>query len=178
MNFWRKSATGSSQRWESMNRLTTWLSIDASCARIRPREMVSAYRLELQPTGEPAPGTNGLIRIDHAKADRVAGTGLGEERQVRADHGSDHRVTAGRLVVDMQDNQPAGRGDLDGARGHRHREDLLRLHAPSGGLQAQAHTIDLRSDATRRRAQPLERVTNEGVKLRTSNSAHLPGATE
>src|SRR3984893_605599 len=135
-------------------------------------------QVELEPAGQPPPGAGCFSRVDDTKADRVGRTSLRQQWQVRRDHGRDHRVAAARLVIDVQDDQPARRGDLYAAGGHRYREDLLRLQTQPRRFQAQTHTVDRGRHKTRGRAEALERVTGEGIGLRPRHNPDLPGATD
>src|SRR5438132_589069 len=141
-----------------------------------PGENSIGLQVELQPAAHTPLRSGRLGLVDLSEPHRVSGASLRQQWQVGANDGCDHRVPAGRLVIDMEHDQPARWGHLDGARGHRHGQDLLGPQAQPGRLQAQTHAVDLWRDATGRGGEPLERVLRKRIELRAGDDVDLPWA--
>src|SRR5256714_5714394 len=127
-----------------------------------------------EPTRDPPPGPGCLVQANWSEANRIAWTRLGQQREVGADDGRNHGVATGRLMIDVQDDQVARWGDLNGTLGHWHGQDLCRLQPQRGRLEPETHAVDLRGNATGRRAQAVERGTGEAIRVRARDNADLP----
>src|SRR5205807_1773211 len=142
--------------------------------RISARQNSKGSGVEIEPTGDPPPGPGRLVHANWSEANRIAWTRLGQQREVGADDGRNHGVATGRLMIHVQGDQLARWRDLKSARRHGHGQDLVRLQPQTGRLEAETHAVDLRGNATGGRAQAVERVTGEGIRVRPRDDADLP----
>ncbi len=69
------------------------------------RQNSMGLQVELEPAGHPPPRAGRLLRVDGTEANGVPGPRLGQQWEVGIDDGRNHRVTAGGLVIDVQDDQ-------------------------------------------------------------------------
>src|SRR5438552_16598436 len=90
---------------EISDRLEPTLPIDETVDDvIQHRRLLSEYGgrqnsmgsvVEIEPTRDPPPGPGCLVHANWSEANRVAWTRLGQQREVGADDGRNHRVATG-----------------------------------------------------------------------------------